>query len=99
MTDKPETKPYPDVDSQVRYPEIEREILAQWAKHGTFEASAMCMPAYSPGVRTSSSTAPFSTSAVAWSPSMTSIATGGGAAAWPGSAGKSSGRCFFSDAV
>ncbi len=43
----PSPKPYPDVQSQVRFPEIEAEILQSWAAEGTFQASIEQRPARS----------------------------------------------------
>ena len=36
--------PYPDVDPQARFPDIEREILAHWKERGTFEQSVEARP-------------------------------------------------------
>ncbi len=41
--------PYPEVDQQPNFPELEHEVLELWAKHGTFEASVDQRPAGTDG--------------------------------------------------
>ena len=41
----PRVGAYPDVPSSPRFPEVEEEILASWARHGTFQASVERRPA------------------------------------------------------
>jgi len=45
MPDAPAAARYPSVDPQPRFPEIEKRVLAYWAREGIFQASVEARPA------------------------------------------------------